>query len=487
MFWWITIDQTTELDLKLSRLECLQMVESKSCDHNQMECSDDGCIFNKIPTGESEWLRDVVLQTYHCKFHRKRIVAETNTSQIFSNSLNTCTPPDTFCSLAHSIVIWNQTDVHTNMYKIVTYSHNYTKIGNILFSNETNFLFQLSDSFVEDTYTIYKTTNGLYLFTVNSEKPNSLPALMSFYYKIYDSYESKETSIGDGIELEMAEQDFFRYVEDSIYRYKFLEEYSKDCRVLINQLNMMSKFDRTFHRLNDLKGNPTILYSNLGLLFLPRCQNIYKISISEIGECFHDAKVTFITEKDEQFVLFLDQDNFLIDNSPKVECSTINSRQFINNSHFLIRYRDENRIVGVADLKFVDITKQNSNFDSLNFVHNSQIIDGFDKINNFHEPTNQENADMNENFHLLPEDYVVDKQNIFSSLKNTITCFFKEISNTIIDKCKTALLIFGITVLALLIFKAYVVVEKHWKFIACRFASSKKGGEHEHVPLDDFV
>lgn len=406
----------------LSPVECLAMVESKRCNGQLMECTDDGCIFDQLPEGQFAWFQDVKLSNFNCKFHRREIQAEKNTSSVFSNARSSCFPPDFYCQLPKSIVIWKNTDVRRFMYGHIFRGYNYTLSGNILYSKADRYLFQLTDTVKEDIYEFHKTTEGLFVFLLPvSAQQLVFDALMDELPYGHDpSYMPKMASLFD---LQLAESDFqFDSIQDEFQK-KIIQEFVKDCAMFLNNLQILTKFEDQLHRVRDLNDNEAILYSKFGQLFFPRCEIINNVTISQYeDECFVDTPVEiFDRESNRNLTLFLNKKNFLVDYSPRLKnCTSVNTRQMINNTHFLIRVGHNVKVNQIADLKIVDLTSQNYNFDNINFDHHSQIIDGFDLINDFHERHKENENDMDDHYHILPEDNIDEKHNVINEMTNKI-------------------------------------------------------------------
>lgn len=234
------------------------------------------------------------------------------------------------------------------------------------------------------------------------------------------SYMPKMASLFD---LQLAESDFqFDSIQDEFQK-KIIQEFVKDCAMFLNNLQILTKFEDQLHRVRDLKDNESILYSKFGQLFFPRCEIINNVTISQYeDECFVDTPVEiFDRESNQNLTLFLNKKNFLVDFSPRLKnCTSVNTRQMINNTHFLIRVGHNVKVNQIADLKIVDLTSQNYNFDNINFDHHSQIIDGFNLINDFHERHKENENDMDDHYHILPEDNIDEKQNVINEMTNKI-------------------------------------------------------------------
>lgn len=117
------------VEIQLTPIECIAMIESHKCNSHLMKCSDDGCSFDELPEGEFAWFQDVKLTTLNCKLHRRKVQGEKNTSRLFSNSRSSCLPPDLYCQMPSSIIVWQSSDVKQFMYSYIHRGNNYTLKG----------------------------------------------------------------------------------------------------------------------------------------------------------------------------------------------------------------------------------------------------------------------------------------------------------------------------------------------------------------------
>jgi len=172
-------------------------------------------------------------------------------------------------------------------------------------------------------------------------------------------------------------------------------------------------------------------------------------------------QVQIVVNEQKTFTLFLTNRNYLIDYSSKVDCARINERVMVNKTHFVVRIGNKNKIVGVADLKYVDLTHQNFDFAEMNFNHNQEIIDGYDAISEYHDSMESADDDIDKHFHILPDDDVVDRRSGFSewthhaldTLHNAWTWFI-DCLKSLLFKCLLILSLVGIFMIIYLVMKS---------------------------------
>lgn len=434
-------------------MECYAMVESRLCNNEPMECIENGCAYRNIPNGDYAWFQDVRLSTTNCKFHRRSVMGHTNTSRIFSNALNSCTPHDLQCQLASSIVVWNSSIVNNFLFSFVFSGTNFTWSGDYIYSVKHKFLFQLVESVEEDGLDLYKTTEGLYLYLIDT----SLNERM--WLERYNRYKNRVNENHDrGLyELQRSENDFEFLSLENEFTAKFYEEFVKDCTNQLNHLNLLAKIENKFHKMFDMKGNLVYLYSKLGMLFIPNCVEYKKITLAEKSDCFKFTPIVVEDDRNQTFSLFLTTDGFLVDFSPKVDCSTVNIRQMVNSTHFLVRVGKEFALKEVVDLKFIDFTSQNYDFDRLNFNHNKDIVEGFDLIDSFHGSPPSITDDLDDQFHVLPNDYVEQESTFgFTEIVNRVKNAIVSTWESAVHFVKTILIIIALSIILFVVIKLII-------------------------------
>lgn len=97
--------EISEQPIRLSRLECLTMVESKLCNNNKMSCNEDDCFFKPKIVDEDILFVDQSTDYFECSFHKKRIIAEKADSQLFFSTSSNCQYKDLYCTIFDSIVV----------------------------------------------------------------------------------------------------------------------------------------------------------------------------------------------------------------------------------------------------------------------------------------------------------------------------------------------------------------------------------------------
>ena len=64
-------EKTVEItNMELSREDCYDMVVTKRCEHERMDCNGDNCLYNKDPEIQFQWLKPnnyISYKCYYCK------------------------------------------------------------------------------------------------------------------------------------------------------------------------------------------------------------------------------------------------------------------------------------------------------------------------------------------------------------------------------------------------------------------------------------
>lgn len=320
----------------------------------------------------------------------------------------------------------------------------------------SHYLFQLTDRVMDQSYELHKTTQGLYIYMesinrlimINNNSKSKIDELLGRLSNSFSKHELKASSL---YEIQLAEQDYEMKSLEGEFQSKFTQEYIKDCSIFLNQLSILAHFDRQIHKVRDMKGREAFVYSLYGQLFVPKCDFFSKLLIrtEKDKQCFSYVQVEAIDRRNKSIILFLNSRNFLLDHSNRINCSAVNTRQMINSTHFLIRVGNLVKVQSIADLKLIDLTSQNYDFDNLNFDHHGEIVDGFELIDKLHDkPSSSVDNDLNEKFHILPEDNVEEKHHVIAdwahSISNSISNFWDSITSAIHSFFMSILLIFFI-------------------------------------------
>ncbi|CAF0981950.1 unnamed protein product [Brachionus calyciflorus] len=242
-----------------------------------------------------------VYWNYECSFRKKLIIASKQNSTVFNFALNTCQPNDLFCKFHDSIVIWNESIIFNNSFFRIHYGTNYTRKNNLVYSLADRFLFQITTSKIEKSYTVFSTTDGLFLVFENSDNFFNKYSILSLSF----AKTQKSLLIQKDIDsLILAEHDLDRFYLENAIGIEQNNNIVQHCIEFKNNLNTLAMFEDVFHSLSDLNGNKLYLFSTNNVLLIPNCRKISKINIRNMNDCYKDIPVS-MTVKNTTVNVFL--------------------------------------------------------------------------------------------------------------------------------------------------------------------------------------
>ena len=90
----------------------------------------------------------------------------------------------------------------------------------------------------------------------------------------------------------------------------------------------MSRLVDEFVRIEDIEGNPIIVYANNGNVFFPTCVSVNKIYVLDnVTNCYEDLPIIF-NYLNQNFSAFLTTDLILRPTSRIIDCKNIRNRYF---------------------------------------------------------------------------------------------------------------------------------------------------------------
>ncbi|CAF0850122.1 unnamed protein product [Brachionus calyciflorus] len=120
-------------NMELNREECLQMVNTRKCNHNVMDCDGEYCSYSSNPVAEYSWMEETNIISYFCSTSPKLITAQSLDEHLFNKN---CKVSDKFCILHDSVIVWDNTIFHEcPLYLIIEENFLITDSKDILLSN----------------------------------------------------------------------------------------------------------------------------------------------------------------------------------------------------------------------------------------------------------------------------------------------------------------------------------------------------------------
>ena len=463
--WYLSTSRSEEKrTIHLSKLECLTLIESRECDKNRMNCNNDGCWYVSKPIEEYYYWTDRKIETTDCSFHRKQVIAQFETSQLYFSPSNICKAKDEFCQLSESTVIWNNTGSNKCLLTKIHNGTNYTLTEtsyfdqhNILYSTIDNLSFQITNSFYECNVRLFRTTTDMYILIKND--PDSI------YHNLIDFSDNnisfnKQHDINNII---LSENDNERRLAWLKEQEKVHENDFEKCKEWQHVISQASKEEDKFNTVIDPNGQIQQIYTRNGLVYLPICTPVNQINLIESDRCFQHQQAWYLTENGQNRTGFLTQNNFIRDNSPTVNCKLISSSQLLpSNNILLIRNGNEIKIKNTSNLIIHDLSKPYHIHNKLNLMHQNQIISNYqnNEIHMEYDKTRQDDSQTtisstNDDQHFTEIEY-----------KSKTVDSINEIEKKVIDLISTSTIIKTITgafttlLIVILLFKvAYLIIK----------------------------
>lgn len=153
------------------------------------------------------------------------------------------------------------------------------------------------------------------------------------------------------------------------------------CTQLMNTLRMLSKLDDEFQIVRDIHGHDAVLYAQHGMIYVPKCEWIYAITIPDNWtRCYADTPVTF-QYKDRLIAAFLSEDAIIRITSTVIPCTQPYVKfVYLNATHVLKRANQSFTILDSRTLNMLRIDVIDTNITSINFVHYHGILDAVDLV-----------------------------------------------------------------------------------------------------------
>ena len=231
---------------------------------------------------------------------------------------------------------------------------------------------------------IISTNEGLYLLEATKAK----------------SLRRSNLTLTDIQDLSLADADY-----RTVQNLEFLAQIQKSlCHQALNIIKTFSTSDDEYIEINDIKGNPIILYASNNKVYIPHCMNINEISIvASTIHCYKDIPITFMFQN-RNISSFLQNDKIIKRHSKLINCKAID--QVMDLSHIQIRRNSsfntiESRSKTHSEiLNLLDTRTQN-----FNFHHLQQIIESVDILD-----------DVNRFFHVseMDQKFIISSENHMS-------------------------------------------------------------------------
>ena len=349
---------TTE-PITISASDCWYMVHTKSCKDKRMSCDGSSCSYKAHIKTSYRWLESVLHEDYTCRTTPRIISAKTVNDNLFGSSVPFCRASDLFCIRQDHIIVWTQDVIHSCPFEVIKIETTFAK-GNLFICLIDNLLFQAIDIEESCGEQIIRTTEGLYILRADKAT----------------SFRTSTSTDHDIQELAFADADYIKY---KTFKH-FSELQASFCYHAANTLQVFSKFENEYIEINDVKGNPIILYASNGQLYLPHCTRIEVIDIlSNSSYCYKDVPIQF-EYQNTTWNAFLQKENIIKRQSKLIHCQAINHILNINKQVEIRRNGSmnvvrSNTIQHFETLNLVEIQAQNYNFHHAQALIESHDLD----------------------------------------------------------------------------------------------------------------
>ena len=357
--------------IELTAESCEYMVRAKICVTENgeipMKCDDHSCYhYDKENPDWSYWTTDK--QTYFsCTWRTRPLIADNKESKLFGMD---CFASRGYCKLHESIIIWSPNDVIDECPYEVIHKGSMNISQNTVIDRDDHLLFQVNgienvicknaidkQNHIESKISLYSTNEGLYL----SDEVHHW--LSKSIVQSDDLQASRE--------MLLADKDFYdRQIYQSIN-----DVSNQLCIVIMSIMQSFGKFDDTFFRVPDFRGNDAIVYAQHGTIYIPNCINITSFALyTNITTCLDDIPVYFY-ENLVQRQAYLTREGILRSTSRVVHCrDTDRIIQLKGVDSVVVRKRMKVSILSKNELLVKKIDFSNQNCDSINFIHAKTVF-----------------------------------------------------------------------------------------------------------------
>lgn len=388
---------------KLSRNECLQMLEEKTCNCNNvdynMTCNEHKCFFSNFKRIERKWFESQRTIECECTLHKKKILAERTSSRVAAALNSNCLAKDLKCQLDRSILIWESDIIKNCAYEPITVGKEFKQSGSIMYSDREQLLFQVIDSFIDCGKNFSKTSEGLFI-----SKNDHIVTLDKFH---------ATNKINDIVEMQLAEQDYKHFkINQKEHEAQQLAKYER-CLNTQNILRTISLANDRFIKLNDHSGDEVIVYSRDNLLYMPQCTSVSNVTLqTETKYCYKHTPIIF-TIIDKKISGYLTNNNIIRTFSSEANCSSINQLIEIENSNKAVLRKGKTAQLIDNYLRKSQVFFSSQNQQDMNFMahHHAKILAGIDLASS--EQDTLEFADINGVLKVLPNYEILPIKNTF--------------------------------------------------------------------------
>jgi len=460
-------------DIKLTRLECLSMINDNMCNGQPMNCSNrENCLYKEprpVYMRHPGWCHKTPFTLYECSFRKKLLLSNSHNKNVLPNAIGSCKINDKKCELPDSIVVWQDEIIRTCLFErllilndLNDFKDKTTNETVFYYSNNQSMLFYLNknkSTEIDCNGNIFiPTTEGFFLsfFTNDTEREKKLLSLAQSKLNMIHVQEKDLQSII----LSQDDYAIFSVIQKNIIF---------ACSAFINIIRSNLNHEDSFVPI-DLGGDKEVVfYFRNGASYLPICRRFNNITVlvnqeSNNNVCFEDIRILYKSAKSLKYKSgFLRKNGIVSHFSKRIDCkSTLNDRSVVFEDYLITR--KTNMQVEVVKIEHEHATQFTQTFWNMKdikklFSHHEFLSERVGLLDNEQELVNSQQKRFLFNSddiyqHLVTE---VKKQgdSFLASIGKKISNLMNTFSNNITE---TVFLIIGIIILILILLLAIKII-----------------------------
>jgi hypothetical protein len=341
----------------VSAQECHEMVQTKMCVKNRMNCVESGaCKYNGEPQVTYSWMASMAFDTFHCTISNKRLLSNRADLKILSDSSSSCRAQDLFCQIGNNVVIWNTKIVNVCPYEYIQQADFYN-LSNIFVSEKSAIVLQYVAKVNECQMNLLQTAEGLFL----TEDPKALGLVDHTNSTAHEFSYFKFAMADANFHQFESRNNLFSYLKDIL------------CVSYKTQLSIRRNFESDeFYPLFDFT-NILVLQNVDGLITVPDCYKVNEIEVfNKSKTCNRGISISFTLQGNLHYG-FLNKDRIISQTTAIRNCSKTFSMYFVEQG--LIVKSVENYYLfqdhsGTNDSSIKHLPPKSYNFD-----HNQILLD----------------------------------------------------------------------------------------------------------------
>jgi len=424
-----------EIDVELSREDCLLMILGKKCEHQKMNCMDDDCHIDYRPNEYFSYGSELEFIGFTCRTKKIEIFGKDVNTKLFKEASTSCLAKDLFCQINELTIVWQREIIHQCPYQVVQ-RIKLNISGNILSSEDQNLLFQKTGEKVDCNVTMIETSEGLFITETEIES------------KIGKSQgELKEMH-----QFMIADLDFKIAVGADRTTALINKVNLHNCQIMQMLIKAFGKQYNKFIIVSDLTGNEVVLFNNDGLIMIADCTSLERVTLLEtMTECYEQPQITFVLN-DTKYIASLFEDGILSNNKNiHLDCNKRTITKIPNNRAIVITKNKTSKLI-VIDNEIKDLSIVLWENYKIDFKHPDLLkedVDLFEKLNKVIQL-----KELNDHYYFMPE--IQSEGNSSEEIARNIEKGALAVA-IMLATLKTGMVIIGIIILIYLILK-YILV-----------------------------